>query len=177
MVFLVCGLRIAASVPADPGAGWLFEAAPPLQRHARAAVERTMIAFCVVPVALAFAPLYRNLWGLGVALSHTAVSIAMGVLLVEVALWRFHGVPCVQPWDPQAANLGRRWWAYLVGFLMFTVGVSSWELGLFGDTAQIVTFVTAIVLTAWVVRVLSLRRRVEVVDQSAFAPGDVLSLN
>ena len=101
----------------------------------------------------------------------------MGVLLVELALWQFHDVPCVQPWDPQAANLGRRWWAYLVGFLMFTVGVSSYELGLFGDTAQIASFVTAIVLTALVVRLLSLRRRVVVDDRSAFAPGDVLSLN
>ncbi len=177
MVFLVCGLRIAASIPADPGAGWLFDVTPPPRRHARAAVERTMIGFCVVPVALAFAPLYRSLWGGRVALSHTAVSIAMGVLLVEVALWRVHAVPCVQSWNPQAENLGRRWWAYLVGFLMFTVGVSTHEVGLFGDTFQITMFVAAIVVTALVVRFLSLRQRIVVDDRSAFAPGDVLSLN
>ena len=35
----------------------------------------------------------------------------------------------------------------------------------------------AIVLTALVVRLFSLRRRVVVDDRSAFAPGDVLSLN
>ena len=136
-----------------------------------------MIGFCVVPVAAAFAPLYRSLWGVRVALSHTAVSIAMGVLLVEVALWRVHAVPCVQSWNPQAENLGRRWWAYLVGFLMFTVGVSTHEVGLFGDTFQITMFVAAIVVTALVVRFLSLRQRIVVDDRSAFAPGDVLSLN
>ena len=177
MVFLVAGLRIAVSLPSDVRAGWIFDVSPPHRGHARATIERTMIAFCIVPISLLFAPLYRSLWGWHVALSHTAVSIAMGVLLVQLALWRFHTMPCARSWDPQGESLGRFWWAYLVGFLLFTVGVPSLELRLFGHTAEMTTVVGVVLAVAGIVRVFSVRPPIVDADESAFAPGDVLSLN
>jgi hypothetical protein len=123
------------------------------------------------------APLYATLWGWNIALSHMAISIAMGVCLVELALWRFHAVPCARPWNPEGANLSRLWWAYLIGFVLFTVTVPSYELRALESTAHVAAFTGAGLIGAGVLRVLSLRWRVVETDESAFAPGDILSLN
>jgi hypothetical protein len=177
MVFLVTGLRVAVSLPADAKAGWVFEVSPPQPGRARATVERTMIAFCILPVALGCAPLYARLWGWNIALSHTAIAIAMGVCLVELALWRFHAVPCAKAWNPEGANLSRLWWAYLIGFVLFTVTLPSYELRAFGSTTGVGLLISVGLISAGVLRVVSLRSRIVDVDESAFGPGDILSLN
>ena len=63
ILFLVAGARIALSLPADHRAAWLFEASPPDRGHARAAMERTLLALVVLPITLVSAPLYWILWG------------------------------------------------------------------------------------------------------------------
>jgi hypothetical protein len=178
MLFLVVGLRIAASLPSDPKAGWLFEVTPPPRRDARSAMERTMFAFGVLPVALLFVPLYWTLWGREVALTHMLVSLAMGVVLIEAALLRLSGMPCACPWNPEGVNLGRWWAAYVLGFVLFTGGAPDVELTLFGRPRATALFVASVLIAALALRVISLRkRRIVQSDSSGFAPGDILSLN
>ena len=177
MVFLVAGLRIAVALPADVKAGWMFDVSPPRRGSARTTMERTMIAFGVLPVVTMFAVLYTVLWGPRIGLSHAAICLAMGVLLVQSALWRFRGMPCARPWSPDGAGLGRRWWMYLIAFLLFTAGVPSYELVAFGNLAAVARFVAGTLAAAGVVRFFSRRQRIVEIDRSAFAPGDVLSLN
>ena len=71
----------------------------------------------------------------------------------------------------------RWWWAYLLGFLLFTIGVPSHELRAFGNASAIATFAASALTAAGLVRLMSLRRPRAKVDDSAFAPGDILSLN
>ncbi len=178
ILFLVAGLRIAAALPADNRAAWLFEVCPPPRRHARAVLERTMLVFGVVPVVVVFAPLYWMLWGSGVAWTHSIVSLAMGVLLVEIALLRAGGTPCAQPWNPDAVNLGRYWVAYVIGFLLFTGGVATVELSVFGRPVTAAIFVGEVLVAAAALRAIAvLRRHRTERDASGFAPGDILSLN
>ena len=66
---------------------------------------------------------------------------------------------------------------YLFAFLLFTVGVPSYELLAFGSAAAVATPAVGALAAAGVVRFFSLRQRVVEIDRSAFAPGDVLSLN
>jgi hypothetical protein len=177
MVFLILGFRVAVSIPGDLRAAWMFDVTPPRDGQSRATMERTMFGLCVVPVTLLFAPLYGGLWGWQVALTHTLVSIAVGVLLVQLALWRFRMMPCAQLWHPEGATLGRYWWLYLSGFFVVTVGVPSYELATFGQAAAIVGLLGALVGAAGLVRFFSLRPPPPERDESAFAPGDILSLN
>jgi hypothetical protein len=178
MLFLVVGLRIAASLPSDYRAGWVFEVIPPSNRDARSGTERTLFALGVLPVALLFVPLYWTLWGPDVALTHMLVSLAMGVLLVEVALLRFSGMPCGRPWNPDGVNLGRWWVAYVLGFLIFTGGAPGLELMLFGHPLATGLFVSTLFISALALRSVSLRKQPVVQnDPGAFAPGDILSLN
>jgi hypothetical protein len=103
--------------------------------------------------------------------------LLMGTLAIQFALRRSGGMPCAQPWDPQSLDLGRWWGAYLIGFILYTTKVPEIELALLAYPAGIAIFSTIALLAIATLRMRSLRRPIPDTDTSAFAPGDVLSLN
>jgi len=177
MAFLIYGLNIAASMPADRRSAWMFEVTPPGRRHARAALERTMFLFGVVTPLVVFLPLYGALWGARFALTHGLFMILMGVLVIEFALRRTEGMPCAEAWDPESLDLGRWWGAYLIGFILYTTKLPEIELALIDTRAGVAIFSAIAATVILALRIRSLRRRIPETDTSAFAPGDVLSLN
>jgi hypothetical protein len=177
MVFLIGGVAIAASMPADERSGWMFDLTPPGRAHARAALERTMFLFGVVSVLIVFLPLYAVLWGRTFAITHAMVLIVMGVFVIQLALRRWDGMPCTRPWDLQGLKLDRLWGAYVVGFIIYTTKLPALELALYGHAIATGVFLGIVVGASVVLRIRSLRRSQHDVDVSAFAPGDVLSLN
>lgn len=177
MVFLVFGVAIAASLPADQKSAWMFEVTPPRRTHARAALERIMCLFGVVPPLIVFLPLYGALWGASFAATHGVFMILMGILVVQFALRRSEGMPCARPWDPQSLDLGRWWGAYVIGFIIYTTKVPDIELALYGHPVGIGIFSVLALAGIVTLRIRSLRRPLDDADTSAFTPGDVLSLN
>jgi len=177
MVFLIAGIAIAASMPADERSLWMFDVMPPRPAHARAALERTMVFFGVVPVLVVFLPLYAVLWGGMFAITHAMFLIVVGVFVVQLALRRQDGMPCTRPWDLQGLKLDRLWGAYLIGFIIYTTKLPDLELALYGHALGTAVFLGIVGGASVVLRFRSLRRAQLDVDVSAFAPGDVLSLN
>ncbi|MDP9324870.1 MAG: hypothetical protein M3P13_14630, partial [Acidobacteriota bacterium] len=177
MVFLIAGIAIAASLPADERSGWMFDVMPPRPAHARAALERTMVFFGVVPVLIVFLPLYAVLWGRMFAITHAMFLIVVGVFVVQLALRRQDGMPCMRPWDLQGLKLDRLWGAYLIGFIIYTTKLPDLELALYGHALGTAVFLGIVGGASVLLRIRSLRRPHLDVDMSAFAPGDVLSLN
>jgi hypothetical protein len=86
-------------------------------------------------------------------------------------------MPCAQPWDPESLQLGYWWGAYLFGFILYTTKVPDIELALVDHPLGIGAFAAAAVALVVTLRVHALRRQIPDTDTSAFAPGDVLSLN
>jgi hypothetical protein len=177
MAFLVYGLNIAAALPADRKSAWMFEVTPPGRRQTRVALERTMFLFGVLPPLVVFLPLYALLWGGRFAMIHGVFMALMGMLVIELALRRTDGMPCAEPWDPEGLDLGRWWGAYLIGFILFTTKVPDYELALIDEPAGLVIFAGLTLVLILALRIRSLRRPLPDTDTSAFAPGDVLSLN
>jgi hypothetical protein len=177
MVFLIAGVAIAASMPADERSLWMFDVMPPRPAHARAALERMMVFFGVVPVLIVFVPLYAVLWGGTFAITHAMFLIVVGVFVVQLALRRQDGMPCTRPWDLQGLKLDRLWGAYLIGFIIYTTKLPDLELALYGHTLGTAVFLGVVGGASVVLRFRSLRRAHLDVDISAFAPGDVLNLN
>jgi ABC-type branched-subunit amino acid transport system ATPase component len=66
-----------------------------------------------------------------------------------------------------------------VSHVSFTVrpGEASYELRAFGSTTSVGLFTGVGLISAGVLRLVSLRSRVVDVDESAFGPGDIVSLN
>ena len=131
MMFLTVGLRIAASLPSDVRAAWLFEVHDLSRRHARQALERTMFFLGVLPAVLLSAPIYWTLWGGAVAITHALVMIALGIALIELLIWHLDGMPCGQRWTPARMDFGRRWPLHFAIFLVVVAGIPRLELVLF----------------------------------------------
>ena len=143
----------------------------------RAALERTMFLFGVVPVLTVFLPLYAVLRGGTFAITHAMFLIVIGMFVIQLALRRQDGMPCTRPWDLQGLNLDRLWGAYLVGFIIYTTNLPRLELVLYGHALGTAVFLGIVGGATVVLRIRWLRRLQPDVDMSAFAPGDVLSLN
>lgn len=177
MAFLIAGVATAASLPADQKAGWMFDVAPPGRIDAREALERILFMFGVLPVLIIFVPLYGLLWSRTFAFVHALFLIVFGTFLIQLALRRHAGMPCVRAWDPQRLNLGRWWGAYVLGFIIYTTALPDLELALYRHPIATAVFLGSGMIASVILRIKSLRRPQDEVDVSAFAPGDVLSLN
>jgi hypothetical protein len=140
-------------------------------------LERTLYVFAVLPVLVVFVPLYGVLWGVTFAIVHALFLIVIGTLLSQLALRRHAGMPCVRPWDLQSLNLGRWWAAYVAGFILYTTKLPELELALYGHHIATAVLLAAILVLSAALRIRYSRRRTADIDTSAFAPGDVLSLN
>jgi hypothetical protein len=60
---------------------------------------------------------------------------------------------------------------------VLTIGVSSHEMSVYGHPVQLIAFVGCVFMLATGLRLVSLRRSTLEIDDSGYAPGDVLSLN
>jgi predicted permease len=126
-VFLLVAIRIAAGLPADLGAAWVFDAAPPARHDVRAALERVMGLIGIAPPVIVSTVLVARWWGPYAALLHATFASACGALAAEALLWQAHDVPCTREAAPERAHLRTRWPAYLVAFLLFTGGMAAIE--------------------------------------------------
>ena len=152
MMFLVAGLRVAASLPADVRAAWVFEVHDVSRRHARQAVERTLFVLGVAPPLLIFTPVLWYLWGGEIAVIHALVILGLGVTLIELLIWQCEAMPCGQRWAPVRGDLGRRWPIYFALFLLVVVGVPQLEMVLLPHRTAAISFSCLLLATAALMR-------------------------
>jgi hypothetical protein len=177
MMFLLVGLRIASSLPADVRAAWLFEVHSPSRASARQALERMMFALGVLPPVALSAPLYWWLWGRSVAVTHSLISMGLGVLLIELLIWRCEGMPCGQRWNPARLDLGRRWPLHLLVFLVVAAVIPGLELLLFRNPYWAASFVAVLMVAAAAVRYASAKHRIMPSYDDVDPVAGVLRLN
>jgi hypothetical protein len=177
MMLLIAGLRIAASLPGDVRAGWLFDVRSPTRAEARRALERVMFILGVVPPVALSAPAYWWLWGTNVALVHAVVSLALGLVLVELLIWNCEGMPCGQRWNPVRLDLGRRWPLVLAVFLIVTAGVPRLELLLFRSAYLTGAMVVFLIVLAGLARYASARHQIVPTYEELDPVAGVLRLN
>jgi predicted permease len=127
LFFLIAGMRLAAALPAGDRAAWLFDVSTPGARTGRDALERTMVSIVALPILVASTTAVCAAWGSAAALVHAAFLAAASAFVIELMLWRFTGIPCMQPWRPDVARLRRSWPAYVAGFFALTSGLAGVE--------------------------------------------------
>src|SRR6185295_17334080 len=81
LTFVLVGLRMAAALPADIKASWLFDAQAPSRRHIHAAIERVMFTVGVLPVAVTGTPVYWWLLKQRPALTRPGDTVALVVAM------------------------------------------------------------------------------------------------
>lgn len=116
--FLLVGVRMAASEPAELRAAWLFRVlASGAQSRYLAGMRSVVLAFAVVPLLLVVAPAHVLLWGWYPAAAHFACGLAFAVALWAVLFRGFDRLPFAAPARPGRARLSTRlifyvmaWW-------------------------------------------------------------------
>jgi hypothetical protein len=161
-LFLLVGLRVAAAVPSDLRAGWIFEAAVLPRKRLRSGMRRVMLVVGVLPVVAIGSGVYWRLWGVDLAIKHGLLCLAAGLLLVELFLRKADGMPCDQPWRPERANLKSWWPAYFLGFILFAStsrhALAARALTSYSDTFSYVVLLAGLLLGAIALRVTSPRQ-------------------
>ena len=177
MMFLTAGLRIAASLPSDVRAAWLFEVHDLSRPDARRALERTLMMLGVVPAVALSAPIYWYLWGGAIAISHALVMTSLGVALVELLIWHSDGMPCGQRWTPARMDFGRRWPLHFAVFLIVVWVIPRLEVVLFRKPYAFIVFSVFLVALAACARYTSARHRIIPVYEDVDPVAGVLRLN
>ena len=161
------GARILMTIPADMGARWIFLIASLTPRRVDAATHKAMVLLVVPPVVLLALLTAAPLWGWRVALLHATYTATLSLVLCEILLLTFRGVPLTRPYVPGASRFHMLWALYISGFITYTYTATRLERDLLSwGSAQFVMNAAAIfaamALGLWARRKWKLRDEIDV---------------
>ena len=159
---LAIGFRILITIPAEMPARWVFQTMAIESRRADAAVHKTMLLVVAVPTTLAAGISAGVLWGAAAAAQHAAYCGALSVLLCELMLLRYRGIPLTRPYVPGASQFHLLWALYLSAFTTYTLTSAGLELELMRKSgsegiAWAVGVFSAVAFVLWLRRKLKVR--------------------
>ncbi len=138
--FVLAGLRVLFSLPAELPANWMFRLTAPGHDAAMArGVRRFLIVAGILPLAIIPAPLLAAAWGWQVAAMHTGIYLLETWLLLELMMRNFHKVPFTCSWMPGQGNLKVKlgiYWILFGGLSSMLGAVESQALRGQGATAM-----------------------------------------
>jgi len=132
-VGLATGVRILITIPAEMAARWVFQTTSIEPRRVDAAVHKTMLLIVVGPTTAAAALTAGMLWGWMMAIQHAAYCGALSLVLCELMLIRYRGIPLTRPYVPGAARFHLLWAAYISAFFTYTFSSAELERQLLAE--------------------------------------------
>ena len=118
LFFAVVGVRAVFAMPIALRANWIFRLTAV---HSPAAyyraVRKSLYAVAAIPVWMAAAAVLFAIWPAWAAAEHVALLVVLGILLVELSLYRFRKIPFACSYLPGKANLNVRLGTWGIGFL------------------------------------------------------------
>lgn len=132
--FVLVGLRVLFTVPAELGANWLFQMTESDDKSRYlSGVRKAMLLLGPTPIAAATFPVYLALWGMTQAVAHTVFWVLLSAALVEVLLLGFRKVPFTCPFLPGKANAKLLWPLYLLAMLTYGYAAAQLQTWLLKD--------------------------------------------
>jgi hypothetical protein len=150
--FLVGGLLVATSLPADSDSRWVWRVTEPDRRGLRSAVRRVTFLVGVLPVVAIMTPVYWFGWGPPLALGHAAACAAIGALLIVVSTIRRRTEPCAWPLaGPGPAPIVIGVW-FLAAYVVFTDWFPMLERRMVGSPATVWSAIAGLALVTVLTR-------------------------
>ena len=147
---LIAGARVAAALPTDLRAAWIFSVTPGSTVATRTGLRRLSWGAVVLPLAT-LAALACGCRQSAVLAGAMAITVAAaGALVTEVFLLGLEDVPCARPWPAQRQAFRRYWTLYLVSFLAATT-TPAWLLA--RSPSGAVVFSVVLVFLSFVVAI------------------------
>jgi len=131
-LFVVTGLRFVTDIPATLEANWVFQASLDQRLASPAGSMRKLMLLLAVPwQVLLCGPLTARFYGWTTALLHTAFTLTVTLLLVNLLLVRFHKIPFTCSRVLETRQLFVRLLACLSAVIMLVpalAGLEQWAL-------------------------------------------------
>ncbi|HEY2012694.1 MAG TPA: ABC transporter permease, partial [Bryobacteraceae bacterium] len=126
LFFAVIGTRAVCTMPIALKANWIFRLTAVHSPSAYfAAVRKSLFALTAIPIWTASAIILIAIWPVHSALGHVLVLVVVGIVLIELSLYRFRKIPFACSYLPGKANLHVRLGAGGIGFLFgASIGVA-----------------------------------------------------
>jgi hypothetical protein len=127
---LGCGVRILIAIPAEMGARWIFQTSALSPWHADAAAHKALLLIVVPPVMLTAALSAGTLWGAQMGALHAVYCGALAILLCEILLVTYRGIPLTRPYIPGSSRFHMLWIVYISAFMLYTYTSTRLEIDL-----------------------------------------------
>ncbi len=125
--FVVAGLRYVFDMAAELRANWAFQIAAPPTTQTAATVCRIIMLLSLAPVLLATLAVSAFLFGIALALEHTAFVALASVSLVEIALLCYRKIPFTCAKAPGKHNAAAPFAVFFIGFFLFSYNLADLE--------------------------------------------------
>ena len=173
---LTVGVRILMTIPAEMPARWVLQTSALSTWRVDAATHKALLLLVLPPVMLTAALTAGVLWGVELGWLHAVYCGSLALLLCEVVLLGYRGVPLTRPYVPGGSRFHMLWAVYISLFLTYTVTSARLERDLhawYGRRGVLIA--TAVfagfAFAAWGWRKIGLRS-VEAVTFDAKVPDD-----
>jgi hypothetical protein len=152
--FILVGMRMIFSIPAELGSNWAFKLAEGEGRlRGVAAVHKVMLFLGVIPLFAGLLPIYLIGWGWQTALLHVSYGLVLALFLIECLLFKLNKIPFTCSYLPGKANLKLLWWVYLFMFTTYAYGMAEVEQRLLQRPTRFIFFyAAAFTVIAWMIR-------------------------
>ena len=145
---LAVGFRTLLAVPVDLPARWMFRTCPLSPFRIAAGVHKAGIVIVLLPVMAAAWISAMSLWGPAIAWRHMLFCGSLSLVLVELLLATFRGVPCARVYVPGGSRFHVLWPLYLSSFIAYTYTAASVERDLLVQGGLGPTVVTLAIIAA-----------------------------
>lgn len=135
-LFLLSGMRIVFSLPAELRANWVFQMAEDENRaDCQAAVRKVMMVRAGL-LLVALCPFYALLWGWAPAFEQLIFSSILSLMLIELLLVNFRKIPFTCSYQPGKANIAVLGAVYASAFAIYAYAMATFERWLMYDDAR-----------------------------------------
>jgi len=175
--FAVFGLRAAFTIPTELDANWVFRLVQPTVRESVRASRWLIVMLGVLPISIVWLLFTLAMWPVQTALGSSAMVLATGLLLTEIALSNWTKVPFASAHEPATETLKSKAAFYTTALLMYQFILSELQfraLQSWRSTATHIAVFTVLLVTIRIWRAHRLRRRTPTFD---VVTSDTTTLN
>lgn len=160
--FLLSGMRVAFSMPAELRANWAFQIAEDKDWLDCCAGARKAMTAAAVLLLFALLPFYAVLWGWPAALQQLTFGLMLSLILIELLLVNFRKIPFTCSYQAGKANITILGVVYWFAFTTYAYTMAALERWLLQNGARWIAFFA---LTLVVLEALVIRRKTTVIER------------
>jgi hypothetical protein len=179
MSIAVLGVRIVFSMPIALRANWTFRIIELYRVPAYLAATRwSLLLLALGPVWTVFAVVFLFLWPWQQALGHLVILAVLGMILIDLSLFRFRKIPFTCSYLPGKGNVQFVFWACILVVLPLTTLFARYELLALHNPARYLVIIAILVIAELVVRskTMAIARSLKALSFEEATPSEILSL-